>query len=44
MLPTHNKADLKNVSIPTTLYLNVVHFKVISTVNSSYLMYVIAEN
>ena len=31
----HNKADVKNVSIHTTF----VHFKVISNVNSSYLLY-----
>ena len=36
----------QNVSIGTTLYLliNFVHFKVILTINSSYLLYVITEN
>ena len=33
----YNKADVKNVSI-RTLYLNLVHFKVISNVNLFYLL------
>ena len=40
----HNKTGVKNVSIRTTLYLNFEHFNVISKVNSSYLLYIIAEN
>ena len=44
MLPSHNKAEVKNVLICTTLYLHFVHFKVILNVNSSYLLHVIAEN
>ena len=40
----HNKADIKNVSIRTKLHLSFVHFKVISNVNSSYLLYILAEN
>ena len=40
----HNKADVKNVSICTMLYLNFVHFKVILKVNSSYLLCVKAES
>ena len=44
MLPRHNKADVKNVSIRMMLYLKFEHFKVILNVNSSLLLYVIAEN
>ena len=40
----HNKADVQNISIHPTLYLNFVHIKVISNVNSRFLLYVIEEN
>ena len=39
-----NKADVKNLSIRTTLHLNFAHINVILNVNSSYLPYVIVEN
>ena len=39
-----NKVADKNISIPTALYLKFVNFKVILNINSSYLLYVLAEN
>ena len=40
---SHNKADVKNVSISMTLYLKFVHFKVILNVHLSNSQYDIAE-